>query len=294
MRQTVFPTGARFSEDNLVLNARARRHVVQDFAGPLSIKTVMDGAVSWIVDGRHLVVDSGTFLVLNDRQQYSMNLDATHSIETCVAFFQKGFVERIAQDATSSVQASLDEPQRDASPLQFLSRLHADPEGRILPHLWSLAKRCSTELQPSSFEEDFLVLSERLVLLYREVAAQLSKVPGMRTSTREELFRRLQVAREYLHGSSETAVSLNAVAREACLSRYHLHRAFTKVFGQTPHAYLTTLRLEKAHSLLRRGNSVTEVCMTVGFSSVSSFGRLYRKQFGCTPSSTKLSDSGTR
>jgi AraC family transcriptional regulator len=292
--QNVFPAGAHFSEDNLVLNARARRHVVQDFAGPLSIKTVMDGEVGWIVDGRRLVVDTSSFLVLNDGQKYSMDFEATRSMETCIAFFQRGFVERIAQDATSPVQASLDRPDRDAPALHFLSRLHRDPEGRIIPYLRSLAERCSKELQPSSFEENFLVLSEQLVLLYQEIAAQLSRVPGMKTSTREELFRRLQLAKEYMHSSAEQSVSLDAVAKEACLSRYHLHRSFSQVFGQTPHAYLTALRLERAHSLLTRGNSVTDVCMAVGFSSVSSFSRLFRKQFGCSPSSIKLTESRRR
>ena len=283
--QYLFPGGSRFVRDNLILHARGRRHTVEDFAGPLSIKTVIDGEVGWILDGCRLVVDSGSFLVLNDGQKYSMDMDASRPMETCCAFFQRGFVEQVAQDATSPVQASLDAPTRTAPALRFLSRLHRDPKGLILPYLWSLAERCSGQLQPSSFEEDFVVLSERLVRLYQEITAQLSRVPGMKASTREELFRRLQLAKEYMHGSAEQSVSLDSVAREACLSRYHLHRAFTKVFGQTPHTYLTALRLERASALLDRGNSVTDACMAVGFSSPSSFSRLFRKHYGFSPSS---------
>ena len=282
--QVIFPAGAHFVEDNLVLNARARRHLVQDFAGPLSIKSVIDGEVGWILDGRQLVVDTSSFLVLDDGQKYSMNLEATRDMETCCAFFQRGFVEGVAQDATSPVQASLDSPERSAPSLHFLSRLHRDPDGLILPDLWSLAKRCAQHLQPSSFEEDFLLLSEKLVLLYQEIAAQIARVPGMKASTRVELFRRLQIAKEYMHGSTGQSVSLDAVAKQACLSRYHLHRAFTKVFKQTPHAYLTELRLERARALLRRGDSVTDACLAVGFSSVSSFSRLFRKHYGVAPS----------
>ena len=286
--QVIFPAGAHFVEDNLVLNARARRHVVQDFAGPLSIKSVIEGEVGWILDGRELVVDGSSFLVLDDGQKYSMNLEAPQDMETCCAFFQRGFVERVVQDTTSPVQASLDSPERPAPSLNFLSRLHRDPDGLILPALWSLARRCSAQLQPSSFEEDFLVLSEKLVLLYQEITAQIARVPGMKASTREELFRRLQIAKEYMHSSTEQSVSLDAVAKEACLSRYHLHRAFTKVFEQTPHSYLTELRLERAHALLKRGNSVTDACMAVGFSSVSSFSRLFRKHYGVAPSSARM------
>ena len=153
----LFPDGARMGQDNLVLHASAKRHRVQDFPGPLSIKSVIRGQVTWIVEGRDLVIDTDTFLILNDGQKYSMEMDAPRPIETCCAFFQQGFAERIAQDMTSSLQSSLDAPTRPAPSLWFLARLHNDRKGKILPRLRSLAERCAVQLQPSSFEEDFLV-----------------------------------------------------------------------------------------------------------------------------------------
>jgi len=285
----LFPDKAQFGVDNLVLHGVARRHTVKDFPGPLSIKSVVKGAVTWFVDGRGLVVDTGSFLVVNDGQKYSMDVDELRPIETCCAFFSHGFVERVAQDATTPLQASLDAPARTPPPLNFLSRLHQDAGGAILPRLRSLSERCSRELQPSSFEEDFLVLSAGLVVLYEEITTQIAKVPAARASTREELFRRLQHAREYIHGCADQPISLKDVAREACLSRYHLHRAFTRVFRQTPHAYLTRLRLERAHAFLKAGRTVTEACVEVGFSSPSSFSRLFRGRYGFTPSSVSKS-----
>src|SRR5947207_9945189 len=104
MKQYLFPSGCQFGRDNLVLHAASRRHVVNDFPGPLSIKTVINGQVTWTVDGRDIVVDSNSFLILNDGQKYSMNMDELRPIETCCAFFRTGFVEHIAQDATTSLQ----------------------------------------------------------------------------------------------------------------------------------------------------------------------------------------------
>jgi AraC-like DNA-binding protein len=280
----LFPNGSQFGQDNLVLHASGRRHVVRDFQGPLSIKSVIRGEVSWIVDGRSLAVDSTTFLVLNDGQPYSMNVDAPRAMETCCAFFRNGFVERVAQDATHSLESALDEPFRVAPALHFLSRLHTDSTRSLLPHLWSLAKRCEQQLQPSSFEEDFLILSRSLLSLYKEITAEIARVPAARASTREELFRRLQVAREYLHGSIDRRISLEDVAREACVSQYHLHRAFRRVFRQTPHAYVTTLRLSRAYSFLETGRPVTDVALDVGFNSLSAFTRLFRSRYGFPPS----------
>ena len=284
MDQYLFPDGCQFGRDNLVLHASARRHRVDNFQGPLSIKTVIDGQVTWIVDRRELVVDAGSFLILNDGQEYSMNLESPLPMETCCAFFRKGFVEQIAQDATTSLRASLDAPSREAPPLQFLARLHRDPKRVILSRLWTLAERCVEQLQPSSFEEDFLVLSKQLLTLYEEISSQMSRVPAAKASTREELFRRLQTAREYMHTSGNERVSLLRIAKEACLSPYHLHRSFRQVFRLTPHEYLTGLRLDRARSLLTSGHTVIDACFEVGFTSTSSFSRLFRSHFGRPPS----------
>ncbi len=247
-------------------------------------KTVVHGAVPWIVGGRPLVVDPGSFLVLGEGDKYSMDVDAPHAIETACAFFQRGFVERVAQDATNPVEASLDDPERPPTALRSISRLHLDPDGAIVRRLQTLAKRCSAELQPSSFEEDFLLLSKGLLLFYRQIREQIDRVPAVKVSTREELFRRLQRGREFIHGHADGPLSLDSVSKAACLSQYHFHRVFTQVFEKTPHAYVTQVRLARAHSLIQSGMPVTQACVDVGFSSTTSFTRLFRAQYGTVPS----------
>ena len=79
-------------------------------------------------------------------------------------------------------------------------------------------------------------------------------------------------------------MSLESAARHACLSRYHFHRAFRKAFERTPHQYLTELRMARAKAMLEQGARVTEVCVAVGMSSVSSFSQLFRAHHGISPS----------
>src|SRR5262245_40017967 len=83
MKQYLFPDGCQFGRDNLVLHASARRHRVENIHGPLSIKRVIDGQVTCIVDRRELVVDAGSFLVVNDGKVYSMNLEARENAWEC-------------------------------------------------------------------------------------------------------------------------------------------------------------------------------------------------------------------
>jgi AraC family transcriptional regulator len=287
----LFPDGARFGADNLVLHARAKKHFVDGIAGPLSIKTVIEGEVTWKLARREVKVDSHSFLMLREDEKYSLDIDGHQPVETCCIFFQSGFAEQVLQDATTPLDASLDDPSRGAPALPFLSYLHSDPAGRLLPHIHTLARHAAGELAPSASEHAFLDVAARLLLFYKDVQTQMARLPAAKAATREELFRRLLIAKEYIHSHRDAPLSLDAVAKAACLSRYHFHRAFTEAFRSTPHAYITELRLDRAHLLLRQGAPVTQTCMDVGFSSLSSFSRLFRGRYGAAPS--RISKIGT-
>src|SRR3954469_21464654 len=71
------------------------------------------------------------------------------------------------------------------------------------------------------------------------------------------------------------------LADTAGLSRAHFSRAFRRAFGESPHAYLLTRRLERAAALLRTTDrSVAQICVDVGLSSVGSFTNSFTRAFG--------------
>lgn len=79
-------------------------------------------------------------------------------------------------------------------------------------------------------------------------------------------------------------LGVDDMAREAGLSRAHFSAEFRRAFGETPHAYLLTRRLERAAALLRTtDHTVTDICMAVGLSSLGSFTTSFRRVFGETP-----------
>jgi len=74
------------------------------------------------------------------------------------------------------------------------------------------------------------------------------------------------------------------MARAAGLSRAHFSREFRRAFGESPHAYLLTRRLERAAALLRTtDNSVAEICLAVGLQGVGSFTTSFKRAYGRTP-----------
>lgn len=79
-------------------------------------------------------------------------------------------------------------------------------------------------------------------------------------------------------------LDVETIARAARLSPAHFSREFRRTFGETPHQYLLTRRLERAADLLRRTDrTVGEICLMVGLQSVSSFTQSFRRAFGMPP-----------
>lgn len=104
----------------------------------------------------------------------------------------------------------------------------------------------------------------------------------MRITT--ELYRRIIAAKLYIDENYHEPIGLDEISKNACLSRFHFHRLFTKVYKITPHQYLTQKRINKAKDLLdKEGLTVTEVCNTVGFESIGSFSTLFKKEIGFPP-----------
>lgn len=80
------------------------------------------------------------------------------------------------------------------------------------------------------------------------------------------------------------ALGVDDLAAAAGLSRAHFSREFRTAFGESPHAYLLTRRLERAAALLRTTDrSVADICFSVGLQSVGSFTTSFSRTFGKSP-----------
>jgi AraC-like DNA-binding protein len=96
---------------------------------------------------------------------------------------------------------------------------------------------------------------------------------------------RLCLARELLGETPETPLSIAQIARTVGISPFHFIRQFEAVFGATPHQFRIARRIDRAAYLLALdGQSVTDVCMEVGFSSLGSFSTLFARRVGVPPS----------
>jgi len=96
--------------------------------------------------------------------------------------------------------------------------------------------------------------------------------------------RHLLRARDLADARYFEPLGVNDLARAAGLSRAHFSREFRRAFGEPPHAYLLTRRLERAAALLRTTDrSVADICLSVGLRGVGSFTTSFTRTYGASP-----------
>jgi AraC-like DNA-binding protein len=102
--------------------------------------------------------------------------------------------------------------------------------------------------------------------------------------------RHLLRAKDLADARYADALDVDDMAAAAGLSRAHFSREFRRAFGETPHVYLLTRRLERAAALLRTTDrSIADICFSVGLSSVGSFTTSFTRMFEKSPAAYRAS-----
>lgn len=102
--------------------------------------------------------------------------------------------------------------------------------------------------------------------------------------------RHLLRAKDLADARYSEPLGVDDMARAAGLSRAHFSREFRAAFGESPHTYLLTRRMERAAALLRNtDHSVAEICLSVGLQSIGSFTTSFKRTYGVTPTAYRAS-----
>jgi AraC-like DNA-binding protein len=145
--------------------------------------------------------------------------------------------------------------------------------GRALTRAIAAAGQTQESLRAEELTRDMLV---RLLQRYgeRRSSGDETKSTGMARMVR---------IRDYLRSHFDQDITVDALAREAGLSRVHLTRAFARQFGVPPHIYLNAVRLERAQAGMLAGQSLAEVAAACGFADQSHFSRRFKGSVGLSP-----------
>ncbi len=280
----VNPPAEMLGSVNAIYSGRSRRHLVENYCGPLSVKTMISGSAFWRTEAGAQRVQPSSFLVLNKGTTYTLEMNSREPSHTFVLFFRDGFVEDVQRCLNSPGDTLLDNPFAAGTAASFVEAIHAAGESASGTALGRVRRVWLSGDGVVALEDEFCRVAVELVRLQNDASRMVSATPSLRPSTKNELFRRIQRARVLIEDSFMQDLGLEDLAREACLSPYHFHRTFRQVYGVTPQQYVQRLRLQQAARFLQESDlSIAAVCAKSGFESVPSFSTLFHSRFRMPP-----------
>lgn len=233
-----------------------------------SVKFVLSGEEVYRIEGRTRVLRPGRFLLVEAGSDFEVVTPRPDRTVGLCVYLGVSPDAVLPQNALGRViEGGVAEP---LSPLlsRYARRLAAQPGTGP-----ALAPRIVEEVTGAA--EQYL----------SSFANRMERLSGVKRATRLETLQRVERARAFIHDHAERSLTLDDIASQAALSRFHLSRSFAEVHGLPPLAYHRRLRLLGAARLLTAESaSPTELAERLGYASLSAFTRAFRQTFGVPPS----------
>ena len=278
---------------NFILTGSAARYYWKG-EGLCSVKTFCGGPAYYNTGKGNFRVDESCFLLLNDGTDYAIEIGQREPVHSFCLFFDRSLLMEAFYGAGRTDEYQLDNLGHYRRRPELFERTYPLASlGNAISNLRSAHEVLGAE--PLWLEQSFLRVLDALKILQGNDRAAREQLRSMRAATREELYRRVLKAREYIHANAERPLSLQEIGLASHLSVNHLLRCFKQAFGTSPHAYLTGLKIARAQSLLKTtALSVSGIAQAVGFSSLGSFSLLFKQHCGQSPEAYRKSHSGDR
>lgn len=252
----------------------------------LSLRAVFNGSESYTIGNRTVTVFPDNFLILNDGTSYDRTIYSDVLANTFAIYFSPGFIRDFQYGYSLSDRKLLDEPinKSIAGPTTFLETIYpckGDIKYNLL-HLIDHFNRNADELLLDDYIYHALLLFYRMY--EKEVLCKRSRLGASNAGTRNELFKRLALAKDFMLSNYSQDISLDDISRQSCLSPTHLFRTFKQLYNCSPHQYLIQIRLDNARHMLKSTSyTLNEIVSLVGFTCPSTFIKLFKNRFQFTP-----------
>jgi AraC family transcriptional regulator len=274
-------------ENGVMLINSKKLEETDDHISRLSIRCISGGEQYYKVGAHEHRVTPKNYLVINHGQHYKTSYEDTGNREMMLVAFKSGFAEEILYSVMTSEDKLLDDPFKTVNqPICFFEKTY-EPDPFIANTFSWLRNLMNEDMgwkKTVDLNSTYSELLIRLLQIHKGLYAEINKIDSAKFSTRKELYRRLHIGKEFLDNNLKRKITVEEVARVASLSPHHFKRTFKNLFGETPHNYHVKKRLEYSLQLIETGGlNVSEICQLIGFEDSSSFIRLFRNNFGCTP-----------
>ncbi len=266
----------------VILNVKTKAIYRDNIRGPFSLFSNLSGATFVKVDGKRASIGQDYLFLTNADQYYTLEVDKNSQAETFNIHFGEKWMEEISTSLLEKQETQLDQPNHlTGKTIHFYNKLYRKDSFvvSIQEQLVDLYNQSALKTEELLYQLVTHLVEEQVLL--HSLPAQLN---SLKSSTRQEIIRRLFEATDYIYSFYHTSITLDELAKVSCLSKFHFLRLFKQVFGQTPAQFISHLRIEKGIELLCAENmDVKTISSRLGFDNPSSFSRLFYQKTGAYP-----------
>lgn len=226
---------------------------------------LVSGSGLYSVEGNRYALSSGDIVLVGSRCIHRPEFDTSY--ERIILYIAPDFLRE-----SSTKECSLED-------------CFSSEQGHVIKSnnsIIALTDQLEQELSTDAFGSDIVakgLILKLLVEIGRMQHSMDQALPSPIKPKNERISRLLQ----YIEAHLSEELTIDALAEQFYLSKFHLMRLFRENTGTTIHTYITDRRLLRAKDLISSGMNATEACFYAGFKSYSSFTRAYSRHFGTTP-----------
>jgi AraC family transcriptional regulator len=265
----------------VILNVRSSHIVRDNVRGPLSLFTNISGTSTVEISNRRVPVNEELFFITNHDQYYTLEIDKGKRAETFNIHFGDYFCEQTFNSLSQEPDQLLDNYFQLSGRVEFHNRLyhHDAATQRLIMEIRNSAGEGSLWL-----EEKLYSLIENLLKKEKDLERIQSRLPAIKSSTKEEILKRMLIVSDYIHANLNDDLSLEELANVGCISKFHFLRLFKIAFAKTPYQFINDERVRKGRRMIQQTSfSINEIAHSLGFSNPSSFSRMFYNQTGVYP-----------
>ncbi|MCA1065599.1 AraC family transcriptional regulator [Rossellomorea sp. AcN35-11] len=267
---------------NFVLHAKSDQFYWEG-TGQLSIKTFSNGQARYKTNKGFFAVEDNRYLLLNEGE-YTLSIDEPQVVESFCIFFKTGFAEEVFHSLRETEDRLLTDPFKDTHSIGFFEKTYyKNPAlSSQLDHFKQIYP--SLPIDSIGYEEQFHQIMLSILNEHFHTYNEIESLQAIRHSTREELYRRIMIAHDYIRAFFHTPIKLEEMAKAASLSPNHLLRTYYQVYGKTPHQHISEFRIHKAKQLLTESDhTMTYITFELGFQNPVSFSKMFKQHVGLSP-----------
>jgi AraC-like DNA-binding protein len=269
----------------VIINCHSSAIYYPEHWTPLSIKCAFNGKEYYKLSNTTYAVNDQNFLVLNEGAEYASYILSESITESLTLNFTQTNLQFLSAAEKNTEQFLLDDPfiAKNGN-TSFIQKLYSFT-GEMATYI-QLIKKISKDSKPDNFaiQETLYKLLVELYGLNSLSRNESETITAKKRVTREELYKRLSIVKDYLHSCYQEEITLDDLALASYLNPCYLLREFKKLYRVTPHQYLTGIRLQEARRMIKLSQkSISQITNEIGFQDLASFSKLFKKKFDMTP-----------